>query len=161
MTLCVLLYLRIVMKINHLCLESMNQCCLFLYSLLCYYVLYFIMLYGRFLICYYVMFLSSVVWALSDLLLCHVFVLCCMGAFWFVTMSCFCPALYRASDLACVGHGHLCFVFSCHHCFHFYSCCGTRKLYGKDGEYFSFYMGLCLILWNVVENCLTWLLVFY
>lgn len=73
MTLCVLLYLRIVMKINHLCLELMNQCCLFLYSLLCYYVLYFIMLYGRFLICYYVL------WALSDLLLCHVFVLRCTG----------------------------------------------------------------------------------
>lgn len=79
MTLCVLLYLHIVMQINHLCLELMNQCCLFLYSLLCYYVLYFIMLYGRFLICYDVMFLSYVVWALSDLLLCHVFVLRCTG----------------------------------------------------------------------------------
>lgn len=42
-------------------------------------LLYFIMLYGRFLICYYVMFLSYVVWALSDLLLCHVFVLRCTG----------------------------------------------------------------------------------
>lgn len=113
MTLCVLLYPRIVMKINHLCLELMNQCCLFLYSLLCYYVLYFIMLYGRFLICYYVMFLSYVV-----------------------------------SDLACVGHGHLCFVFSCHHCFHFYSCCGTRKLYGKDGEYFFFLYGF---VFNIME----------
>lgn len=146
MTLCVLLYLRIVMKINHLCLELMNQCCLFLYIL------------SALLLC---LIFYHVVWALSDLLLCHVFVLCCMGAFWFVTMSCFCPALYRASDLACVGHGHLCFVFSCHHCLHFYSCCGTRKLYGKDGEFFFFYMGLCLILWNVVENSLTWLLVFY
>lgn len=96
-----------------------------------------------------------VVWALSDLLLCHVFVLCCMALSDLL--------LCHVFVLRCTGHQIwlvlamdifvLCFlatiVFTSIHVV------GLENYMVKMESIFFFYMGLCLILWNVVENCLT------
>lgn len=76
---------------------------------------------------------------LSACLLCHVFVLCCTGhQIW--------PVLAVAIFVLCFLA--IIVIIAIH-------VVGLQNYMVKMEDIFFFYMGLCLILWNVVEDYLT------